>query len=174
MSILKEDYILIKTKTIDYFFEFFQNVIKRINTQKVLIGQPSSHNYPEDHYLKDAITELTINETENTITFKILNKEIIFMYDIYPRVKDITAKIKTYRYDLAYTIPYKKLYYLKGLDICFGDHHNNYKIAFECIDYNKQEFRTKDKTISEYFDEYLQMLATSIFIPGKVQETKQD
>ncbi len=57
MGTYKENYDLVKSNTIDYFFKFFQGVVNRINTEKIepFVGYVS-RSFPLFHDLNDCIT----------------------------------------------------------------------------------------------------------------------
>lgn len=155
MSTYKEDYELVKKHTIDDFFKFFQELVKRIDTEKVMRpDEISGRSYFQYHDLKEAITDLKINESEDTITFKLLGKPIIFAYDIFPRDRKIRAKIKVYKNVLAWRSEnHEELIYIKDFDITFED--VLFRVVFQGID--------TDKINETNFNSYLQLLTDAVF-----------
>jgi len=164
MGTYKEDYEIVKENTIKKFYEHFNHFIEQINTQPA--------NFPK-HDLKGVFTDLNLDEDLCVITLKLCNRKIVFEYDIFPRDKEQTAKIKLFKAVLSYEdYPNYKLVTLSELDITFGDKRDNYYITFKGLNYeNKGDNFLTEKTQGEYFEEWLLLLVDTVFSEKNIKKT---
>ena|ERR1035437_4137935 len=116
METLKEKYELIKTQTIDRFFNL-------ISTAVAFFNSPDNNSY--DNVLKDSFDATKIKQTVDSVSFNFLYSEVVLIYSINPNGKTFSTIVEAYKQiPDKNNYPNYKLERINDLDFSFSAKSN--------------------------------------------------